>query len=230
MTHPLDRPIWTSLATRQQPLGFGDARARRFDPGYAVFAAAADRSPASGAALVDLIRTHGDAALVEADRPDVPAGLEVLSEATLWQMAASDKLKLVHPRFDWEPLTEADAPQILALATLTRPGPFFARTHQLGDFVGVKQAGRLVAMAGERMKLTGFTEVSGVCVHPHHRGHGYAAGLMSLVAEKILGRGETPFLHVYDDNAPAISIYEALGYRLRREMTMLMVRANSCDG
>lgn len=224
MSHPLDRPIWTSLATRQQPLGFGDDRARRFDPGYASFAAAADRSPESGAALVDLIRAHGEAALVEAARPDVPAGLEVLSQASLWQMVAED-LKIVRPTFDWEPLTDADGPQILALATLTRPGPFYGRTHQLGDFVGVKQDGRLIAMAGERMKPTGFTEVSGVCVHPDHRGHGYAAGLMSLVAEKIVRRGETPFLHVYDHNAPAIAIYHGLGYRLRQVMTMLMVRA-----
>ena len=225
MTHPLDRPIWTSLATRQQPLGFGDARARRFDPGYAVFAAAADRSEESRAALVELVRTHGEAALVEAERPDVPAGLEIASEATLWQMIAGEDLKIVRPDFAWEPLGEADAAEILALATLTKPGPFYGRTHQLGDFVGVKQNGRLVAMAGERLKPTGFTEVSGVCVHPDHRGHGYAAALMSLVAAKILGRGETPFLHVYDHNRPAIAIYERLGYRLRREMHMLVVRS-----
>ena len=224
MSHPLDRPIWTSLAGRQQPLALGDDRARRFDPAFGVFAAAADRSPDSRTALVELVRAHGEAALVEAQRPDVPAGLEVISEAVLWQMQATKDLTILGPAFDWEPLGEADAPQILALATLTRPGPFYARTHQLGEFVGVKHDGRLVAMAGERMKPTGFTEVSGVCVHPDYRGHGYAAGLMSLVAGKILARGETPFLHVYDHNAPAIAIYEALGYRLRREMQMLMVR------
>jgi predicted GNAT family acetyltransferase len=224
MGHPLDRPIWASLATRQKPLGFGDDRARRFDPAYGVFAAAADRSPGSRAALVDLIRAHGEAALVEAEEPDVPPGLDVITRASLWQMEAPD-VKLVPAAFDWEPLTDADGPEMLALATLTKPGPFYSRTHQLGDFVGVKRAGRLIAMAGERMKPSGFTEVSGVCVHPDHRGHGYAAGLMSLVAEKILARGETPFLHVYDHNRPAIAIYETLGYRLRREMIMLMVQA-----
>ena len=89
---------------------------------------------------------------------------------------------------------------MLALATLTRPGPFFARTHQLGAFIGVKQDGRLVAMAGERMQPTGFTEVSGVCTHPDPRGRGYAGGLMRQVAARILARGETPFLHAYADN------------------------------
>jgi len=224
MTHPLDRPIWTSLATRQQPLGFGDDRARRFDPVYGLFAAAADRSDESRRALTDLVRDHGPAGLVEADEPDVPASLSVVSRAVVWQMTADPAaLKIVRPDFDYEPLTDADGPQMLALATLTKPGPFFARTHQLGDFVGVKRDGLLLAMAGERMKPDGFTEVSGVCVHPDARGHGYAAGLMSVVAERILARGETPFLHVYDHNAPGIAIYERLGYRLRREMTMLVV-------
>lgn len=121
------------------------------------------------------------------------------------------------------PLTEADAPQMLALATLTRPGPFFARTHKLGDFVGVKQEGRLVAMAGERMKPTGFTEVSGVCTDPDHRGLGYAGALMRVVAARILERGETPFLHTYASNTGAIGLYQSLGFALRREMTMTVL-------
>lgn len=223
-SHPLDRPIWTSLATRQQSLGFGDDRARRFDPAFGVFAAAADRSAEARAALAELVRGHGAAALVEATEPDVPPGLEVTSRAILCQMITDDP-KLERPGFDWVDLTDADAPQMRALADLTKPGPFSTRTHELGDFVGVKQDRRLIAMAGERMKPDGFTEVSGVCVHPDHRGHGYAAGLMSLVAERILERGETPFLHVYDHNTPAIAIYERLGYRVRREMQMLVVAA-----
>jgi predicted GNAT family acetyltransferase len=222
--HPLDRPIWSALDTRQRPLALGDARARRFDPAYGVFAAAADSSDASRATLAELVRAHGPAALVEADEPDVPPSLAVASRAICWQMVA-ENLKPAPAAFDWVALTEADAPQMRDLAELPRPGPFSSRTHQLGDFVGVKADGRLVAMAGERMKPDAFTEVSGVCVHPDHRGRGLAAGLMSLVAEKIVARGETPFLHVYDHNAPAIAIYGALGYRFRREMAMLMVEA-----
>ena len=127
------------------------------------------------------------------------------------------------PAFDIVPLSEADAPDMLALATLTEPGPFRSRTHALGDFVGVKIDGRLVAMAGERMKPTGFTEVSGVCTHPDFRGRGYAGGLMRAVAERIIARGETPFLHVYPHNEGAIALYEALGFRLRRAVTMAVL-------
>ncbi len=70
-------------------------------------------------------------------------------------------------------------------------------------------------MAGERLKLDGFTEVSGVCTHPDWRGRGYATGLMGLVAQRIVARGETPFLHVYAGNSGAIALYERLGFRLR---------------
>jgi predicted GNAT family acetyltransferase len=122
------------------------------------------------------------------------------------------------PAFEIVGLGEADAAEMLALATLTKPGPFFERTHELGDFVGVKVDGRLAAMAGERLKVPGYTEVSGVCAHPEHRGRGYAAALMERVAAGIRARGETPILHTYADNAGAIALYERLGYRTRTEV------------
>jgi len=127
--------------------------------------------------------------------------------------------------FDFIDLTDDDAPQMLALAQLTKPGPFFSRTHQLGDFVGVKIDGRLAAMAGERMKPEGFTEVSGVCVHPDFRGRGYAAALTQVVSARIRARGETAFLHAYAHNTPAITLYERLGYVLRRNVLMMRLSA-----
>jgi predicted GNAT family acetyltransferase len=102
------------------------------------------------------------------------------------------------------------------------PGPFVERTHELGRFIGVRHEGQLVAMAGERMKPEGFTEISGVCTHPDHRGRGYAAALMCEVARAIFARGETPFLHAFDDNTNAIALYERLGF-VTRWRPMLMV-------
>lgn len=103
---------------------------------------------------------------------------------------------------------------------VTNPGPFRARTHHLGQFWGIRRQGKLVAMAGERLKVPGMTEVSGVCSHPEWRGHGFARALSAFVAWRIQDRGETPFLHAYASNSAAIELYEKLGFTLRSEMAV----------
>ena len=221
--HPLDRPVWNALTARQAGLALGDARAVRFAPEYGLFAAAADDTSESLAALAALVPEQGGVAVVEAAQPPTVPGTVVATQAMIWQMAADRLTPAEAVAFEIVPLTEADAPQMLALAALTEPGPFFARTHQLGDFIGVKDGGRLMAMAGERMKPTGFTEVSGVCTQPDARGRGYAGALTRAVAARILARDEQPFLHVYAHNTGAIGLYEALGFSLRREMSMTVL-------
>jgi predicted GNAT family acetyltransferase len=221
--HLLDRPVWNALTTRQACLAQGDARAVRFAPEYGLFAAAADTSPESLAALAALVPPRGGLALIQALAPPPVPGTAIAQSAVIWQMSAEALVASAPTDVKIVPLTEADAPEMLALATLTEPGPFFARTHQLGDFIGVKEDGRLVAMAGERMQPTGFTEVSGVCTRPEWRGRGYAGALSLAVAGKILARGETPFLHVYAHNTGAIALYQALGFTLRREMSMTVL-------
>jgi predicted GNAT family acetyltransferase len=217
--HPLDRPVWSALATRQMHFALGDGRARRFDPVFGLFAAAADASTQSRAALAALVLKRDAVALVEAEpQPEVPG---VSAEThIIWQMVAEHLVDGPPPAAEIVPLAEADAPQMLALATFTKPGPFFARTHRLGHFVGVKRDGELVAMAGERMKPEGFTELSGVCTAPGYRGLGYAGALSRLVSRRILASGEIPFLHVYAHNTDAIALYQTLGFTLRREMYM----------
>ena len=217
--HPLDRPVWRALTERQSHLARGGPAAVRLDPHYGPFAAPADASPLSLAALVDLIPEAAAIAVIDAADFPTPAGTRLATAEPLAQMTATF-LKIRDVRFDIVPLTEDDAADMLALAGLTQPGPFAVRTHQLGDFVGVKIADRLVAMTGERMKPNGFTEVSAVCTHPDHRGQGYAAALTGVVAARILARGEIPFLHVLPHNTGAIAVYEKLGFALRRQMAL----------
>ena len=217
--HPLDRPVWRALTERQSHLAQGGPAAIRLDPDCGPFAAPADASPESLTALVDLIPEGAAIAVIDATDFRTPVGTKVVTAEPLNQMVAT-VLALREVRFDIVPLTEDDAANMLALAALTQPGPFAARTHQLGDFVGVKIDGRLVAMTGERMKPNGFTEVSAVCTHPDHRGHGYAAALTGVVAARILARGEIPFLHVFPHNTGAIAVYERLGFALRRQMAL----------
>jgi len=227
MSHPLDRVIWNAFTGRQAHLVLRDGDALRVDPDFGLFVATADHSPETLAALSRLVHAHpGEVGIVERfDPPPIP-GTQVTRRAVLNQMVAQT---LAAPRpvdFEILPLTDADAPEMLALATLTAPGPFFSRTHQLGEFVGVRVDGQLVAMAGERLRPEGFTEVSAVCAHPDHRGKGYAAKLMLHVAHKIVERGETPFLHSYDHNAGAIALYEALGFRFRCEQRLTVIEAS----
>jgi predicted GNAT family acetyltransferase len=218
--HPLDLPARSALHGRHAHFAIGIGGARRYHPEYGVFAALDDHSDATLAALAALVTEHGDVALLEAEAPPPLPGLAIASQDLGVQMTAHEITPGPARAHALIPLGDADAPEMLALATLTEPGPFFTRTHCLGTFLGVRVDGRLVAMAGERMKPDGFTEVSGVCTHPDHRGRGHAAALMRAIAAGILARGETPFLHAYASNHAAIALYERLGFTLRREILM----------
>jgi predicted GNAT family acetyltransferase len=219
MTHPLDRPAWHALRTRQMHLALGEGRALRYQSDYAIFAATGDDGAESVRALEALIRVHGPAILLGAGEvPDVPG--TVVEKAAIGLQMVADAVAPPGQLPDVLELGDADAPEMLALATLTEPGPFFTRTQRLGRFIGVRREGRLIAMAGERMKLIGFTEVSGVCTHPDFRGQGLAGALMRIVSARIIASGEKPFLHAYADNKGAIALYETLGFRVRAEMAV----------
>jgi hypothetical protein len=190
---------------------------------YGAFAAMCEESPETLTALARLCPPDGALALIEAVEVATPPGMRVVERGLVDQMVAGGPIEPDDGRMAIEPLGDADATEMLALATLTRPGPFFERTHELGDFFGVRIDGRLAAMAGERMRIPGHTEVSGVCTHPDHRGKGYGAALTRRVASRIFARGETPVLHVFSGNAPAIAVYEALGFKRRTTQKMVVL-------
>jgi predicted GNAT family acetyltransferase len=227
--HVLDRPIWSALAGRQVTFGIGDDRARRYLGDISPLAAAADDSPESISALAAIAPSDGALVLLQVGETPVPPGLEMTKSATGVQMIAWEPVAPVACDFGIVELGDADAPEMLALATLTEPGPFLSRTHRLGRFLGVRIEGRLAAMAGERMKLDGFTEVSGVCTHPDFRGRGLAGALSAAVAGSIRERGETAFLHAYSSNTPAIRLYERLGFRLRCEVSVAVLQRPSAQ-
>ena len=111
------------------------------------------------------------------------------------------------------------------LAALTEPGPMGRRTVTLGNWWGVRREGELVAMAGQRMHLTGLVEVSGVCTHPRVRGEGLARNLILHVMHDIAARGERSFLHLKTENAAALGLYRSLGFEVRTEIHMSVVAA-----
>jgi len=224
MAHPLDRPVWNALHSRQAHLAIGGGRAVGFQRPYAMFIAGQDRSPESLAAMAELVPPDGQCGMVEHDDWPLPPGTRLVNDAVIIQMVAEAGIDGSDPGFAFLELGETDEPAALELATLCRPGPFFERTSALGGFIGVRdEAARLIAMAGERMKPGKFTEVSAVCTHPDHRGRGLARGLIRVVASRIAARGETPWLHSYPDNAGAIALYESLGFRKRAEVIYSIV-------
>ncbi|WP_176041003.1 GNAT family N-acetyltransferase [Burkholderia stabilis] len=220
--HPLDHVVWNALTGRQRRFALGNDRAMRFPVAVAPFGAIADTSAASLDALRELIAAHGPVALVTPGGIETPAGLSAIRRAPLlqmiWQGTPDPAYETEHVR-----LAEADVPDMLALTTAAQPGPFGPRTIELGDYIGVRSEGRLAAMAGERMRVDGHTEISAVCVDAAFRRQGLAARLIRSLITAIGARAETPFLHVLTTNQVAIERYLALGFIVRREMSLLVL-------
>lgn len=217
--HPLDCPIWTALTTHQASFGEGGPRARRFHTDVSPFFAAADDGPASVSALAALVHEDDDLSLLERAPPAPPPGIALRMNAQGLQMVARAFTKGGREPQIIIPLGDRDAPEMVALAELTRPGPFRVNTHKLGRFIGVRDGTRLIAMAGERMHADDFVEISAVCTHPDYRGRGYGAALMRVVGQRILSEGAIPFLHTYTNNVGAIKLYRKLGFEARCEVT-----------
>jgi GNAT superfamily N-acetyltransferase len=226
MSHPLDRPQWTALTGRHADLARRQGRAAAYPGDVASMSGLEDADdPGAWRDLADLLGAGGWTILILADRPTLPAFAHAIVQRGLLQMqgplappAAADAPEgLVR-------LGLADGPDMVALAASTEPGPMLPRTVILGDYWGVRREGRLVAMAGERLHLDGWREISGVCTDPDHRGQGLARYLVARLTRDILSRGERAFLHCELGNASAIALYESLGFTRRTEMSLTVAR------
>jgi predicted GNAT family acetyltransferase len=221
--HPLDRPVWASLTTHHVSLSEGNALARRFAGDVNLFASTRDDTPAAVAALAVLVKPGESVLVLQVPKIVIPPGLVEVKATKGVQMVATRSM-VFEPTRDILVLTDEDAPEMLELATLTEPGPFLARTHAMGTFLGIRIGGRLVAMAGERMRFPGYTEVSGVCTHPEFRGRGFGRRLSAAVAAGIEARDDQAFLHAWKTNHSAISLYEGLGFKIRTEVNVSVLK------
>ncbi|MFL9902556.1 GNAT family N-acetyltransferase [Paraburkholderia fungorum] len=211
----LDRPIWAALTTKQAHLGQGDALARRYHPDVAPFAALASETPAAYQTLRQLLRPHEQVVLQSAEPLGLVDGLQTTYLGVIHQMIAPHREAGSTDDQEVIRLGNAETNDMLDLVQKTKPGPFGKRTCEMGNYIGIRDGGRLIAMAGERMRVDGYVEISAVCVDEDHRGKGLAGRLVKVLRREIEQRGETPFLHVFSDNISAIRLYERLGFQLR---------------
>jgi len=226
--HSLDNIIWQGLTTRQAHFAESYGEARRFPREVTLLSAFLEPSDKGYDSLAGLVGPGGTAALFLAEPYKPRPGWELIADPPLLQMVfANDGILAPAPgeQSAIVELDQPDSPDMVELAALTKPGPFSSRTHELGTYIGIRCGAKLVAMAGERLKVPGHTEVSAVCTHPEHTGKGYAAILMTEVMRRIVARGETPLLHVREDNVRAIGLYERLGFRTRVRAHLAVLRS-----
>ena len=221
MSNPdlLDDPAWHALAGKQKTLAVGGPTAARYRPGISPFAALA---PDSGLQHMGEFVAEGHGVVFMcANPPAAVIGWKQVSEVSVLQMICSSPVLDAYPRVGQE-LGAEDVLQMLALTELTDPGPFLKGTIQMGRYVGVVEGGELIAMAGERFRLDGWTEISGVCTHPDAEGRGLAKALVADLVAGIHAAGHTPFLHVRRGSPSeqvAIAAYERLGFEPHQELT-----------
>ena len=215
-SHPLDRPGWNSLNGKHSDIALNGKISARYPTEYHAIAATPNGSEEAFHDLATIVK-KGEIIGLIAKRPDSGnPDWKILMESLVHQMVCEKQL----PETDVEyvELSVKDIPEVLELVSITKPGPFAQRTVELGRYIGIRKDGELVAMAGERFKVEGYTEISAVCTLPEYRGKGYATALSSVLVNTIFEQGDIPFLHVSVKNTPAIRLYEGLGFTKRRDV------------
>jgi ribosomal protein S18 acetylase RimI-like enzyme len=233
MEHLFSNPFWHALKTEQAGIAIGAGLARRYSADVIPFGALEDANPQAMIALRDLL-APGEAIYVTGDRLPHIDDLVHLNELPGWQMhfaaEASADLPSEQPTtVQVRVLSAFDAPAMVALTGVAFPGFFRSRTHELGRYYGIHIEGNLVAMAGERVALPGFREISAVCTHPAHTGRGYAAVLIQHLLRTHSAAGLGSFLHVAGANRRAINLYERIGFTKTRPILFHRLRRSYAD-
>ena len=223
----LDNPIWSSLVTRHAPLALGSGLARRYPSDIGPLSALHEPTAEAYADLAAIV-PEGDIAVLFLDEPArLPAGWQLVRDGALVQMTCPAVTEQPPLAASIVAMGPEDFSEMVALATLTEPGPFRDHTADLGGFLGIRVDGRLAAMAGQRLSPTGFTEVSAVCTHPDFRGRGYAQALVAAVARNVHAEGRVPFLTSLEANTGAIRVYQQAGFVVRRKFQLAVLKPPS---
>ena len=222
MKHLLDNIAWHTLVGPHAKYAAGTEDARRYASGFSPIVGFADTERPNLDALARVCAPGEHLYCADWSGP-APGGWNIDADSTLFQMVWEGAMPATDECPEAVRLGPEHASQALALADLTRPGPFGPRTIELGEYFGCFEGSRLVAMAGERMHAGTLREISGVCAHPEFQGRGLARRLMVKLIRRQMQRNETPFLHVMRDNGNAHRLYERMGFRIYRESVIRVI-------
>jgi GNAT superfamily N-acetyltransferase len=218
----LDNIAWHSMTGPQAKFATGNSVARRYAPGFSPILAFPDAARPDFDAIAPFCEP-GERVYIADWAGSVPAGWQIHVDTFMLQMVWDVPLPPDDEASEAVLLGPSHVAQAMELAAMTNPGPFGPRTIELGEYFGLFDGTRLVAMAGERLHAGTLREVSGVCTHPDYQGRGYARRLMNKLIRRQIERGETPFLHVLSANLTARRLYERMGFRDRRECVVRVI-------
>ena len=218
----LDNVFWHALTGDQAAQSAGNARARRYAKGFSPLLGFPDlRHPDFGA--IAPFCEAGERFYLGGWTSEAPPGWRIEADARMCQMVWDAPAPQGDDSREARPLGAEHHAAMHELAVLTNPGPFGPRTPELGEYWGIFDGTRLVAMTGERAHAGRFREVSGVCTHPDYRGRGWARDLVAIVVRRQLARGQVPFLHVMSANEGARALYRNMGFVERAEMAVRVI-------
>lgn len=212
----LDNPVWHSLSESHEKFALNYDEIKFYNPDYCPFGGFTSNG--------NILEATNQYALIcnnffiVGENPKVSDSLRLTKELICLQMIVREKIQVTLEN-EIIKLTENHSNELIDLVNLVQPGYFKPKTFLLGDYFGIFKNGKLIAIAGERMKMNDFTEVSAILTHPEHTGKGYAKQLIAHVVNKILSEERIPFLHVVENNVGAIKLYEKLGFTTRRKMS-----------
>jgi len=227
MSHILDNMIWNAIISGNSDIAIVDGDVGLYQPDIAPFAGLKELNGKNLDTLSALVPVGNRVAIAYSDTLSMDADKwTTLQHMDVTQMVYEEPVAgFTTPASSLVvPLGDEHIPAMLELTALTKPGPFLPRTILFGNYFGILVNGKLAAMAGQRMHPVPYMEVSAVCTHPDHRGHGYAKALMLHIMKLILDNSFIPFLHVLTSNTGAIQLYESIGFRIRRQLFIDVVR------
>lgn len=214
----LDNPVWEALHTLQSHFNIGNEKVKFFPATVAPFIGMHSWTERYMQEMIAHLPADRSFSVMKVKAEKLPSSVDIIFTTPLYQLFCPMVKPFTNPAIEIRKLGSSDVAQMLALTALTKPGPFYEKTIEFGNYYGIFSKDVLVAMAGERLKVKGYTEISAICTHPNYLGNGYASYLISHVCNHIIQQGNIPFLHVKTDNVGAIEVYKKLGFVIRADV------------